>query len=136
MVVCQETLEGFPMSQIAANCLYDMTFYGFTEEKIGKEKQKLEDSIKESKEHPESLHELKPEDMHFEITMKCNLQSLDRWLKWGTLAKDYYGENNSWFKDHFLGKKAPEYYDELERQTLKAALKEVIREIEDVAESL
>ena len=136
MVVCQEALEGFTMSQIVANCLFDMTFFGFTEEIISKEMQKLEDSIKESKEHPESLHEFNPEEMHFEITMKGHLKILDRWLKWGTLANDYYGEDASWFKAHFLCKNAPEYYDELERQTLKAALKEVMREIEDVAGSL
>ena len=27
MVVCQETLEGFTVSQIVANCLFDMTFF-------------------------------------------------------------------------------------------------------------
>lgn len=136
MVVCQEALEGFSASQIVANCLYEMTFFGFTEEKINQEMQKLDESIKESKEHPEDLVEFKPEDFHVEISMKGYLRCLDRWLKWGALAHDYYGKDVSWFKEHFLSKKAPEYYDELERQTVKAALKEVIREIEDVVEDL
>lgn len=136
MVVCQETLDSFSMSEIVANCLFDMTFFGFTEELIEQEKQKLERSINESEEHPEDLIEFKPEDFHVEISMKGYLRCLDRWLKWGAIAYDYYGKDSSWFKAKFLSKKAPEYYDELERQTLIAALKEVIREIEDVAESL
>ena len=136
MVVCQDTLNIFSDSRIVANCLFDMTFYGFTEETINKEKQKLEDSIKESKEHPERLHKYEPGQMHFEVTMKGYLHCLDRWLKWGTLAKDYYGEDVSWFKAHFLNNKAPEYFDELERQTLKAALKDIIWEIEDVIKSM
>ena len=136
MVVCQDTLDTFSASRIVANCLYDMTFYGFTEETINQEILKLEDSIKESKEHPERLHEYKPEEMHVEISMKGYLLCLDRWLKWGNLAKEYYGEDLSWFKERFLNRKAPEYFDELERQTLKAALKEIIWEIEDVIKSL
>ena len=136
MVVCQETIEGFLMSQIVANCLFDMTFFGFTEELIDQEKQKLERSLKESEEQPEDLIEFKPEDFHVNISMKGYLRCLDRWLKWGAIAYDYYGKDASWFKSQFLSKKAPEYFDALERQTLKAALKEVIREIEDVVESL
>jgi len=31
---------------------------------------------------------------------------------------------------------APDYFDELDRQTLKAALKEIAREIEDIAKEL
>ena len=111
-------------------------FTGFTEETINQEILKLEDSIKESKEHPERLHEYKPEEMHVEISMKGYLLCLDRWLKWGNLAKEYYGEDLSWFKERFLNRKASEYFDELERQTLKAALKEIIWEIEDVIKSM
>ena len=136
MVVCQETLDSFSASRIVANCLFDMTFYGSTEEMIDQERQRIEDSIKESKEHPETLHEFKPDQMRIELSMKDYLLCLGRWLKWGTLAKDYYGENVSWFKAHFLNKNAPEYYDELERQTLKAALKEIIWEIEDTIKNL
>jgi hypothetical protein len=136
MVVRKETLDTYSASRIVANCLYEMTFHGFTEETIKQEIQKLEDSIKESKEHPERLHKCDPERMHVEISMKDYLLCLDRWLKWGTLAKDYYGEDISWFKAHFLNKKAPEYFDELERQTLKAALKDIIWEIEDIIKSL
>lgn len=136
MVVCKETLEAFSVSQIVADCLYEMTFFGFTEDTISQEKQKLEDSIKETKEHPEKLIELKPEDFRFEISMKGYLLCLDRWLRWGALSREYFGEDGSWFNERFLKKKAPEYYDELDRQTLKAALKEVAREILDVAKEL
>lgn len=65
-----------------------------------------------------------------------NLCKPCRDLERGTLAKDYYGENASWFKAHFHNKNAPENFDELERQTLKAALKEIIREIEDTIKNL
>ena len=113
-----------------------MTFFGFTEDTINQERQKLEASIKEADEHPENLIELKPDDYRVEITMKGYLQCLDRWLRWGDLSREYFGEDGSWFKERFLKKKAPEYYDELDRQTLKAALKEVAREILDVAKEL
>ena len=136
MVVCDETLEAFSANQIVANCLHEMTFFGFTEDTINQERQKLEASIKEAEEHPEKLIESKPDDYRVEISMKGYLQCLDRWLRWGTLSKDYFGENGSWFKERFLKKKAPEYYEEVDRQTLKAALKEVAREIMDVAKKL
>ena len=136
MVVSKDSLDTYSASRIVANCIYEMTFHGFTEETINQEIQKLKDSIKESEEHPERLHKFDPEQMHIEISMKGYLRCLDRWLKWGALAKDYYGEDVSWFKTHFLNSKAPEYFDELDRQTLKAALKEIIWEIEDVIKSL
>ena len=61
---------------------------------------------------------------------------MDRWLRWGTLSREYFGENISWFKNRFLVDNAPENYNELDRQTLKAALKEVARDIMDVAKKL
>ena len=136
MVVCNETLEAFSADQIVANCLHEMTFFGFTEDTINQERQKLEDSIKETEEHPEKLIELKPDDYRVEISMKGYLQCVDRWLRWGALSRDYFGENGSWFKERFLKKSAPECFEELDRQTLKAALKEVAREILDVAKEL
>ena len=136
MDVCQETLEALTPNQISAYCLNEMTFFGFTEEQRKREEASLDESIKEAEEHPEDLIEFNPEDLRIEISMKGHLRCLDRWLRWGALAHDYYGKNISWFKTHFIGKEAPEYYDELERQTLKAALKEVAREILDVAKEL
>lgn len=136
MEVCGESMMDFSVDQITAYCLHEMTFFGFTEEKVNHQKQELDDSIEEMEEHPEDLVEIKPEDLHVEITMKEYLRCLDRWLKWGTFAKDYFGENASWFKDGFLRDEAPETYEELDRQTIKAALREIIREIEDVANHL
>lgn len=136
MEVCQETMEAFPTSQIVANCLHEMTFFGFTEEQRKREEASLEESIKEAEEHPEDCVELNLDDWKIEISTKGNLRCLDRWLRWGAISKEYFGEDDAWFKEHFLRKKAPEYFDELDRQTLKAALKEVAREIDEVAEEM
>lgn len=136
MEVCQETVEAFPASQIVANCLHEMTFFGFTEEQRKREEESLEESIKEAEEHPEDCVELNLDDWKIEISTKGYLRCLDRWLRWGAISKEYFGEDDAWFKEHFLRKKAPEYFDELDRQTLKAALKEVAREIKKVAEEM
>ena len=136
MEVCTETMEAFSSSQIVANCLHEMTFFGFTEEKIKGHRDELDDRIREAEEHPERLIKFNPDDYRFEITTKGYLRCLDRWLRWGAISKEYLGEDDAWFKEHFLRKKAPEYFDELDRQTLKAALKEVAREILDVAEKM
>ena len=45
-------------------------------------------------------------------------------------------KRSSFLKAHFLNKNAPENFDELKRQTLKAALKEIIWEIEDTIKNL
>ena len=136
MDVCQETIETLLPSQITAYCLHEMTFFGFTEEQRKRQETLLDESIKEAEEHPEDLIELKPDDLHIEISMKGYLRCLDRWLRWGAISREYFGENASWFKNCFLVDTAPENYDELDRQTLKAALKEVAREILDVAKEL
>ena len=136
MDICQETQEALSPSQITAYCLHEMTFFGFTEEQREQQEASLDESIKEAKEHPEDLIELNPDDLHIEISMKGYLRCLDRWFRWGTLSREYFGENASWFKNHFLVDNAPENYDELDSQTLKAALKEVARDIMDVAKKL
>ena len=136
MEVCTETMGAFSSSQIVANCLHEMTFFGFTEGKIKGHRDELDDRIREAEEHPEKLIKFNPDDYRFEITTKGYLRCLDRWLRWGAISKEYFGEDDAWFKEHFLRKKAPEYFDELDRQTLKAALKEVAREILDVAKKM
>lgn len=136
MVVCQETMEAFSTSQTVANCMHEMTFFGFTEEQRKHEEASLEESIREAEEHPEDCVELNLEDLKIEISTKGYLRCLNRWLRWGAISKEYFGKDDAWFKEHFLRKKAPEFFDQLDRQTLKAALKEVAREIEEVAEEM
>ena len=136
MEFCQETIEKFPPSQIVANCLHEMTFWGFTEENIKGHREELDDRIREAEEHTEKLVKLNPDDYRFKISTKGYLRCLDRWLRWGAISKEYFGEDDTWFKEHFLRKKSPEYFDELDRQTLKAALKEVAREILEVAKKM
>lgn len=136
MEVCQDTLEALSPCQISAYCLHKMTFFGFTEEKIKSQMDELDASIKEAKEHPEDSQALNLDDLRIEISTKGYLRCLDRWLRWGTLSREYFGKNASWFKNHFLVDNAPNYFDELDRQTLRAALKEIAREIEDIAKEL
>lgn len=47
MFVKKETLETFTSAEIAAACLYEMTFYGFDEESIGGVRKSIEESAKE-----------------------------------------------------------------------------------------
>lgn len=136
MDVSQETLEALSPSLITANCLHEMTFFGFTEEQRKQQEASLDESINEAKEHPDDLIELNPDDLHIEISMKGYLRCLDRWLRWGTLSREYFGENASWFKNRFLANNAPEKYDELDRHTLKSALKEIANQILYVAKEL
>lgn len=136
MEVSSETLKAYSIHQIAAYCLYEMTFFGFTEEKRKQHEESLDASIEEAEEHPEELTEYDPSDFHFEMTMKSHLRCLDRWLRWENVAREYYGKHSKWFKIHFLDDKAPEQYDELERQTLKAALKEIARDICEIERQL
>ncbi len=44
--------------------------------------------------------------------------------------------NAHWFTDHFTGKDAPSCYDEIDRYTLKSALKEIAHQILYVAKEL
>ncbi len=136
MTVSDETTKLYSVHQITAYCLNEMTFFGFTEEKRKEQEASLDASINEADEHPEELTVLDPEELHFEMTMKSHLRCLDRWLRWGNVAKEYYGRDSKWFKKRFLDNEAPERYDELERQTLKAALKEIARDICEIARQL
>jgi hypothetical protein len=50
MFITQETLDAFSKEDIVAACLYEMTFFGFTEKNVMDEKDKLEKSVEEAKE--------------------------------------------------------------------------------------
>ena len=71
-----------------------------------------------------------------EFTMKEWLTDLNRWLRWGSVSKEYFGENAHWFTDHFTDKDAPSCYDEIDRYTLKSALKEIAHQILYVAKKM
>ena len=136
MDVCQDTLEALSPCQISGYCLHEMTFFGFTEAQREQQEASLDKSLKEAKEHPVDSQALNLDDLRIEISTKGYLRCLDRWLRWGTLSREYFGKNASWFKNHFLVDSAPDYFDELDRQTLRAALKEIAREILDVAKEM
>ena len=48
MFITQESLDNFSKEDIVAGCLYEMTFFGFTEEKISGELKKMEDGLAEA----------------------------------------------------------------------------------------
>ena len=136
MDLAPETISTYTPSQIAALCLFEMTYFGFTEDMREQENQKLMKSADEAKKHPERLHEFDPSMLAHEFTMKEWLTDLNRWLRWGSVSKEYFGENAHWFTDHFTGKDAPSCYDEIDRHTLKSALKEIAHQILYVAKEL
>lgn len=47
MFITQESLDNFSKEDIVAGCLYEMTFFGFTEENISNELKKMEDRFSE-----------------------------------------------------------------------------------------
>lgn len=47
MDIDKESLQAFPETEIISHCLYEMTFYGFTQKKIQKEWKKIEKSVEE-----------------------------------------------------------------------------------------
>lgn len=136
MEVSEATLSALSYAQIVAHSLFEITFTGFSEACMESEKKRLDDIVEDSKVHPEKLIELKPEDLHVEISMKDWIKDTGRWLRWGAFSKEYYGESAKWFREHFTGDEAPKSFSELERQTLKAALKEVARIIENASANL
>lgn len=136
MELTTETISTCTSGQIAALCLFEMTFFGFTEDLREKKNQELKKTADEAKQHPERLHKLDPSMLSHEFTMKEWLTDLNRWLRWGSLSKEYFGENVHWFTEHFTGKDAPASYDEIDRHTLKSALKEIAHQILYVAKEL
>ena len=49
MFITQETLDKLSKEEIVAGCLYEMTFFGFTEEKVLKSEEDLRESVEEAK---------------------------------------------------------------------------------------
>jgi hypothetical protein len=47
MFITQESLDNFSKEDIVAGCLYEMTFFGFTEENVSNELKKMEDRFSE-----------------------------------------------------------------------------------------
>ena len=136
MELAPETLSTYSYSQIVALCLFEMTFFGFTEYLREEKNKELMKTADEAKQHPERLHKLDPSMLSHEFTMKEWLTDLNHWLRWGSLSKEYFGENAQWFSEHFTGKDAAASYDEIDRQTLKSALKEIANQILYVAKEL
>lgn len=136
MKVSDETVASFSPEQICAHCLYEMTFYGFEEETIERRWKELLDSAEEVKSHPEQLEVLDLKELFQETSMKAKLRSLGKWLRWSGLSKEYFGESATWFNDNYTGKSAPESFTDLDRFTIKAALKQIAQEMTSIAESI
>lgn len=136
MELAPETISTCTSGQIAALCLFEMTFFGFTEDVREEKNQELMKTAEEAKQHPERLHKLDPSMLSHEFTTKEWLTDLNRWLRWASVSKEYFGENAHWFSEHFTGKDAPASYDEIDRHTLKSALKEIANQILYIAKEL
>ena len=128
--------------RIVAVCLHAMTSYGFTEEQIREEKALMKHCLEEEAENrqdssaPEEEYEPDWEDYRLGNSMKESLGKLRKWLRWGSISREYFGKDGTWFVNQFIGPDAPEYYDELDEQTLRAALKEIAQDLVWVAKEL
>jgi len=58
MEIEQESLSKYSELDIIGHCLWEMTFYGFTQEKIKKQLAQLEKEAEEAKKNPSSLRKL------------------------------------------------------------------------------
>jgi len=58
MEIEQESLSKYSELDIIGHCLWEMTFYGFTQEKIKKQLAQLEKETEEAKKNPSSLRKL------------------------------------------------------------------------------
>ena len=126
-----------PESRIVAVCLHEMTLYGFTEEKIKQHHLELKKYIEELEKKRKSGEEPDPWDGYIpEVTMKDTLKRLGKWLRLDGIAKEYYGQDGSLFEEQFISDRACPYYDEIDRITLKAALKEIAEDILSAANAM
>lgn len=136
MEITKETLSALSPEEIVAHCLYEMTFCGFTEKEMEYEREKTIKTVEEAKTDPDSYIELDLDSFQVKTQMKDRLRALDRWLQWSGIAKEYFGESAEWFEEHFTGESAPDTFSEIDRHTLKAALKELATEIRNTADRL
>ena len=125
-----------PYSRTVAVCLHDMTYYGFSEECIREARQAMDKEIEEYVKKKTVEGEGWDDYDYPEFSMKDVLKRLQKWIRWGGLAEEYYGMDENTFIRWFVSDDAPEYYDELDRWTLKAALREVAERIRWVVEDL
>lgn len=126
-----------PESRIVAVCLYEMTLYGFTEEKIKQHHLELKKYIDELVNKRKKGELPDSEDAYIpEVTMKDSLKRLGKWLRWEGIAKEYFGQEGSLFEEQFISDRACPYYDEIDRITLKAALKEIAEDILSAATAM
>ena len=58
MEIEQESLSKYSELDIIGHCLWEMTFYGFIQEKIKKQLAQLEKEAEEAKKNPSSLRKL------------------------------------------------------------------------------
>ena len=122
--------------RIVAACLHDMTVHGFTEEKIKENHQEMNKIFEELIRRREAGEEPEWINTFPELSMKDQLQRLEKWLRWEGFAKDYFGESESWFVDRFISKWACPYYCEIDRWTIKAALIDIAQHLIWVSEEL
>ena len=125
--VAPEVLGRLTFRRIAAICLHEMTLYGFSEEYIQEKERKMNEELKALLSKHEMVEDSEWDDYfdYPEFTMKSVLNRLQKWLRWGSFSKEFFGQSGSWFVERFIGDNADEYYDEIDRWTLKGALKEV-----------
>ena len=134
MRVCFNPDIYFSDELIAAVCLYEICFYGFTEADVQKERLAQEEEMRRIEETcPIEEESGAEDDILFPYCCRSSqkevLSSLKDKLLRERLAEEYFGQNVNWFEDHFLAPSAPSDYEEIDRRTLKSALLEIAQEL-------
>lgn len=61
------------------------------------------------------------------------------YLKWGNISKDYFGFSRSWIYQRlngYDGNGNPCHFSESQKETLRSALRDIARKIEEAADTL
>lgn len=138
MEIASETMADYTECEIVAICLYEMTWAGFDEKTIDSFVKKfLETDIPELThefiEINESLTEIKYE---FKPTVKWLMSDLTRFIRWGTVSKEYFGKKREWLIQNILTDATSAELERIDILALKGALKDIADEINNVIEKL
>ncbi len=135
MKIDARTLLAYAPEEIIALCLFEMTFFGFSESRIREEEKKLLD-IEEGEEVKPGETILDLEEILPKLNMKQLVHGLSKWIRWSSVSREYFDKDAHWFRMYFTGKDAPESYSEIDRITLKGALNEIASEIKSISDRL
>ena len=136
MSVAKGTINFLTPSQIAAHCLNEMTYFGFEEQEVQSIWNDIERDADEVRSGTAELEEFDIDALSSPRDIKEMLRWLGRYVCFSSVSKKYFGRDARWFKQRFTDKGSPFSPDEIDRVTLKGALRDIALEIIHIADEL